>query len=76
MKILSYSRLRDDLRARQKDSDKLVDEVATLKGFLSAKERALAKASTENETLRARILQAEGILILQTDACPADLPCG
>lgn len=55
-------RLRDDLAAKKKEADKLGEEAATLKGLLAAKERALAKHSSEHESLNSRLLKAEGEL--------------
>jgi hypothetical protein len=53
-------RLRDEVRAKQREAERLEGEVGTLTGALSTKSRALAAAAAASEQLKQRALKAEG----------------
>ena len=53
-------RLRDELRASQREADKQAQEICTLKSALAGKEQALKAAATATEALTERVLNAEG----------------
>lgn len=54
-------RLRDELRARQREGDKQNQEITTLKSALASREHALKAASAAAETLKERAVIAEGL---------------
>ena len=55
-------RLRDELRAKQKEADAQSQEITTLRSALASKERALKAAATSAESLTDRVIKAEGML--------------
>ena len=55
-------RLRDELRAKQREADAQGQEMTTLKSALASKERALKAAAATAESLTDRVIKAEGML--------------
>ena len=55
-------RLRDELRAKQREADAQSREMTTLKSALASKERALKAAAATAESLTDRVIKAEGML--------------
>ena len=55
-------RLRDELRAKQKEADAQSQEMTTLRSALASKERALKAAAATAESLTDRVIKAEGML--------------
>ena len=53
-------RLRDELRASQREADKQSQEICTLRSALASKEQALKVAASAAQTLTERVLNAEG----------------
>ena len=53
-------RLRDELRASQREADKQAQEICTLRSALASKEQALKAAASAAQTLTERVLNAEG----------------
>ena len=62
MHVVVRCRLRDEVRAKQRELERLEGEVSTLTGTLSTKSRALAAASAASEQLKQRALKAEGAI--------------
>lgn len=55
-----HCRLKDDVAAKEIKNKALDEEVATLKSTLIAKDRALSRSKAEIDTMREKLLQAEG----------------
>lgn len=55
-------RLRDELRAKQKEAEAQSQEMTTLRSTLASKERALKAAAATAESLTDRVIKAEGML--------------
>lgn len=58
-----HHRLRDDLKVKDKQNIDLDEELATLRGTLAAKDRALARYKAEAETSREKLTQTEGMFV-------------
>lgn len=53
-------RLRDELRAKQREADKQGQEITTLRSELVSKEHAMKAAAAAAEKMSERVLKAEG----------------
>ena len=53
-------RLRDELRASQREADRQAQEICTLRSALASKDQALRGAAAAAVTLTERVLTAEG----------------
>ena len=53
-------RLRDEVRAKQREADKQGQEITTLKSALVSKEHAMKAAAAAAEKISERVLKAEG----------------
>ncbi|CAL5219051.1 g811 [Coccomyxa viridis] len=64
--VFETTRLRDELRASQREADKQAQEICTLKSALGSKEQALKAAAASAQALTERVLNAEGGLTSRT----------